>query len=126
MKVTAVVTRSGKWWAIDVPEVPGVHSQAHRLTGVEAMTIDAVSFALEIDPAEVSVRIEASEAQRLASAQLKMRNAEHALSEASGQFAEEVVSLKQEGLTVREIALLAGISPQRVQQIVQKRRSLAA
>ncbi len=35
MKYTVRVRRSGAWWAIDVPELPGVYSQARRLDRVE-------------------------------------------------------------------------------------------
>ena len=31
MEVTAEVSRSGAWWAVEVPEVPGAFTQAERL-----------------------------------------------------------------------------------------------
>ncbi len=37
MKVTAKVTHTGDWWAIAVPEVPGLFTQAKRLDQVEEM-----------------------------------------------------------------------------------------
>jgi len=40
---TAVCRRVGDWWAIDVPQIRGVHTQARRLDQVEAMARDAIS-----------------------------------------------------------------------------------
>jgi predicted RNase H-like HicB family nuclease len=53
MKVTATAHRSGDWWAIEVPEVRGVHTQVKRLDQAAAMAADAVALMLEIDPADI-------------------------------------------------------------------------
>lgn len=47
---TARCVRSGKWWAIEVPEVRGAHSQARRLDQVEAQARDAVALLLDVPP----------------------------------------------------------------------------
>lgn len=57
MRVTAAVTRSGRWWAIDVPEVPGVFTQARRLDQVPAMAADAVALMLDIPVGSVTVDV---------------------------------------------------------------------
>lgn len=54
MHVTAHITRSGRWWAIEVPDVPGLHTQARRRDQIEAMVIDA-GAALGIEITEVTV-----------------------------------------------------------------------
>lgn len=43
MKVTAEVVRTGAWWAIEVPEVPGLFTQVKCLDQVEGMVQDAVA-----------------------------------------------------------------------------------
>lgn len=62
MNVTATVRRSGDWWAIEVPEVAGVFTQAKRLEQVPAMAADAVAVAvavmLDIDPDQVNVTMD--------------------------------------------------------------------
>jgi len=61
MKVTAHACRSGRWWAVeifDVPEVGALHTQARRLDQIPAMAADAVASVLEIDPASVEVDVE--------------------------------------------------------------------
>ena len=53
----AVCHRSGRWWAVDVPEVFGVHTQARRLDQVAAMARDAVAATLEVDEADVDIEV---------------------------------------------------------------------
>lgn len=45
---TARAERSGKWWAIEVPEIPGVFTQVKRLDQVEEMARDAIALMLEV------------------------------------------------------------------------------
>lgn len=123
MKVTAKVVRSGGWWAIEVPEVPGVYSQAKRLDQVPDVVADAVATMLDIDleGVEVSikprlredVRRDVEEAKRLSRA---AREAEVA---ASAQMRRAVADVIAEGLTVRDAATLLSISPQRVSQLTK-------
>jgi predicted RNase H-like HicB family nuclease len=47
---TIEAVRSGKWWALSVPELPGIHSQVRRLDQAEAMIRDALALAYDIDP----------------------------------------------------------------------------
>ncbi|MGH3481220.1 MAG: type II toxin-antitoxin system HicB family antitoxin [Nocardioidaceae bacterium] len=57
MEVTANVTRSGDWWAIEVPEVPGVFTQAKRLDQVEEMVQDAVALMTGARPTDIDVKL---------------------------------------------------------------------
>lgn len=52
---TIEARRSGSWWALTVPELPGVHSQVRRLEKAEAMITDAIALAFDVDPATVRV-----------------------------------------------------------------------
>ena len=52
--------RSGNWWAITVPELPGVFAQAKRRDQVEAMAREAIAMMLDIDTDQVG-RIEIAE-----------------------------------------------------------------
>ena len=49
--------RSGRWWAITVPELRGVFSQARRRDEVERMARDAIALYLDValDSFEVDV-----------------------------------------------------------------------
>jgi predicted RNase H-like HicB family nuclease len=57
MKVTAYVTRSDGWWAVEVPEVPGLFTQARTLDQVPAMVIDAVALMTGVPEASVIVTV---------------------------------------------------------------------
>ena len=42
--VTANAVRSGNWWAIEVPEIPGLFTQARRLDQAASMVQDAATL----------------------------------------------------------------------------------
>ena len=42
--LTARSTRSGGWWAVEVPEVQGLFTQARRLDQVTAAVLDAAAL----------------------------------------------------------------------------------
>lgn len=47
------VVRSGDWWAITVPALRGVFSQARNLDEVPEVAREAIALMLDVDPAEV-------------------------------------------------------------------------
>jgi len=47
MELTALCHRSGDWWAVEVPEVTGLYTQARRLDQVTSMVTDAASLLLD-------------------------------------------------------------------------------
>jgi len=55
MDVTAYVSRSGDWWAVHVPEVPGAFAQVRQFDQVHDAARAAVADLLEVSPASVSV-----------------------------------------------------------------------
>ncbi|WP_409484315.1 transcriptional regulator [Arsenicicoccus dermatophilus] len=55
--MTAVTRRRDRWRAVEVPEVPGVVTQAERLDEVEAMVVDAVRVMREEPDLDVTVRV---------------------------------------------------------------------
>jgi predicted RNase H-like HicB family nuclease len=57
MKVTALVSRSEGWWAVEVPEAPGVFTQARELSEVPAMVRDAVALMTGVDEEDVEVTV---------------------------------------------------------------------
>ena len=42
--VTAIAERSDGWWAVDVPELPGLFTQARRLDQIDGMVRDAAQM----------------------------------------------------------------------------------
>ncbi len=47
--------RSGEWWAITVPSLRGVFSQARHLDDVPAAAREAIALMLDVDPADVGL-----------------------------------------------------------------------
>lgn len=58
MRVTALCTRSDGWWAVAVPEVDGVFTQARHLDQVPAMVVDAVALMTDEDPTTIEVDVQ--------------------------------------------------------------------
>ena len=126
----ATVERSGEWWAVSVDGVPFAHTQTRRLdqvvTVVRELLIDleverhADGVQVEVAMAgSVQPLVEAVRASRLAAA-----NAE---ASAARDTARAVLRMRDDGYSLRDIAVLLAISYQRVQQIEQAaRRGLAA
>lgn len=117
----AVAERDGSWWAIRVPELRGVYSQARRLADVEAMARDAIALLNEVAPDSFDITVVPildDEATRLVEqARADRVDAERAARRASEQLRAAVDRLVSAGLTVRDIAHLLGLSHQRVAQV---------
>ncbi|MEW2441555.1 type II toxin-antitoxin system HicB family antitoxin [Micromonospora marina] len=121
MKYTAKCVRSGDWWAITVPEIKGVFSQARRLNQVEAMAREAIALLLDVDPQSFDVDVRPDlpqEVTRARKARSALRKAEETAEEATVTAAR---ALLEKGYTVRDAGALLGISPQRVSQLAPKK-----
>jgi predicted RNase H-like HicB family nuclease/predicted XRE-type DNA-binding protein len=121
MIYTARVRRSGAWWAIDVPELPGVYSQTRRLDQVEPMARDAIALFLDVDPTTLDIRVETilpSDLRRDVDAVSRLRaEAERLQAESSGAMRRLTHQLLGRGMSVRDAAAILGISHQRVSQL---------
>ena len=122
MDLTAHATRSGAWWAVEVPAIAGLHTQAKRLDQVPAMVADAAA-ALTGDPAssfsvEVVPHLPHVDARAVAKEVSVARGAYEAAAQAltaTNQIA--VTVLKEVALSVRDIGWILSLSPQRVSAI---------
>ena len=122
MKLTANAERSGGWWAVEVPEVPGLFTQAKRLDQVDSMVRDAAalltgqpedSFEVVIEPKvpeRVALTLKRSHELTAEAARLQREAAEDARKAAE--------LMRSEGMTVRDIGQVMGLSFQRVSQIL--------
>jgi len=125
---TVKAVRFGGWWAIDVPEIKGVHTQARKLDNVEAMARDAIAVALDIAPDafDVAVSTELDEAtlRLVEDAQRTREEAARAQARAAAALAVSVEHMRVRGLTVRDTGRLLGLSHQRVAQVLTSRGSM--
>lgn len=110
------------WWFIDVPELPGCHSQARTIASGRDHVREAISLVanVDLDTFGVEVDYELPKAQQAAIA--KARRARERAAEAA-QATEAAVRALQQGsakLGVRDVAELVGVSFQRVAQIMKR------
>lgn len=118
-RYTAVCRRSGKWWAIAVPELKGVHTQARRLDQAEHMTREAIALMLDVAPDSFDVEVRPEVPDEVTAALHARQEAERAEEHANSVTRNAVTSLLARGLTVRDAGKLLNLSPQRVSQIAQ-------
>jgi DNA-directed RNA polymerase specialized sigma subunit len=125
MDVTAICERAGSWWAVTIPEVEGAFTQARRLDQVPAMAADAVALLANVDATNVKVRVEVKgfDASRghWAHAREESNRAAAIARNAAEEAKQVVTELRDQGMTVREVACLLDISPQRVSQIASRK-----
>jgi hypothetical protein len=124
MKVTATATRIGDWWAIEVTDVQGgLHTQARRLDQVAATVADAVALVADVLPNTIEVnvipKLPPRDAELIDAARHASQEAARAAELASQLSRQAVAQLRSEGMTVRDVGGLLGVSPQRVSQLVE-------
>ena len=123
---TARAQRDGNWWAISVAGLPGALTQVRRLDQAEAMTREVIALVLDVpeDSFDVQVVPDLTEPQRAAMDELDQAKASYAAAAARvTERQQDVASLlvRDEGLTVRDAAVLLGVSYQRVSQLTHDR-----
>ncbi|MEM9521601.1 MAG: hypothetical protein AAGA37_19990 [Actinomycetota bacterium] len=117
--------RSGNWWAIEITDglpddMLGV-TQAKRLDKAEEAAREVLADLLEINAGEITVEMHYDTPVGVKSAQRTLEKAmTHAADAAELEHSARrgvVAAAMAEGLTQREIALILGISHQRVAQL---------
>lgn len=113
--VEARVTRSDGWWAVSVPDVPGLFTQARRLDQVESLVreasellgspVERVNIVPELD-SDLDAMLRELESARADAAEQQRRSSE--------LTRRAVRTLRERGFTVRDVASLVGLSQQRV------------
>lgn len=123
MTKTYIVTakRWRRGWELHIDGV-GV-TQVKRLNDAEAMVRDFIALDLEVAPESFDVEITPSVSpdvdRAIKAAKVATEQAEQAQESAAASTREVAGSLKEEGLSGREIAALLKVSPQRVSQILK-------
>lgn len=126
MAMTAYTSRAhreGSWWIAQCDEAPGAISQVKRLNEVTAAQREAIAFVLEVAAEDVTVRLVPTIGAEIDTeiAELRDLRADTAEREArASQLSRSLArSLDGEGFTIREIAVMLGISYQRVDQLLK-------
>ncbi|MFD6100335.1 type II toxin-antitoxin system HicB family antitoxin, partial [Nocardiopsis flavescens] len=113
--------RDGRSWSIDVPDLR-IHTYAHTLGEAEVMAGDAISGVLDVPLEDVRVSLHVQGADDTVSRAREARRARDlAVSREREALAGAIGALVEIGASQRDIALLLGISHQRVSQISAER-----
>ncbi|MGH3273236.1 MAG: hypothetical protein ACRDNZ_02795 [Streptosporangiaceae bacterium] len=114
---TAICERAGRWWEITVPELDEV-TQARRLSQVPATVASLARLMAGDDSAVVTmdVRIPADLRDEVARARQLREFAEAAAGESATLARDAARQLASDGLSVRDIGELLGVSYQRASQ----------
>lgn len=119
---TAKATRTGTWWAIEVPEVEGVFTQARRLEQVEDVTREAIALMLDVaeDSFDVALSVDLPMSWAVWLEELRAAQEVQALVEARTSALLRVVAaqLRDAGLPVRDVGTIMGRSAQRISQLL--------
>lgn len=120
---TAVVSRNGRFWHVEVPEIDRV-TQARNINEVDDMARDliAIMAGVEPDSFELDVRIQLPDSVRAHLSEVeRARGAEaEARSHAATELRAAAAELKNAGLSVRELGAVLGISYQRASQLTNR------
>ena len=119
-----IATHAGDWWALEVPGVPGAFSQARRLDQAEDAAREAIALLLDVpaDTVEVEVeaRIEGPSGELLHVARDARAAAELAQEEARATTLAAVRAFAGQGMTVRDIGRLIGVSHQQAAKLLHR------
>ncbi len=120
MEIKALCERQDDGWLIAVPELGNFKPTAKRLDkATEQIKLLAEQTTGE-SKCDIVVKVEAVMPGIICdieSAQAKMREATRLQEEASNEIRDVVGRMRDRGLTMRDIAVLLGVTPQRVAQL---------
>ena len=119
-----VVTREGASWLADVPQLPGTHTYARSLAGLDHEVREAIALAEDLaEDAEAGIELEYEihtgddavdeAAARLRADRARVRACEQDLATRTEQLARQL----RPAWSVRDVAALLGVSPQRISQL---------
>jgi predicted RNase H-like HicB family nuclease len=121
---TVIATRTGEWWALEVSEVPGATSRARRLDQAEGAAREAIAVLLDV-PAdsfgvEIEPELEGPSGELLHVARLARERAELAQEEARATTIAAAQTFARQGMTVRDIGRLIGVSHQQAAKLLRR------
>jgi predicted RNase H-like HicB family nuclease len=119
-RVTA--RRSGDWWALEVPDLPGVHSQTKRLDRAASEAREAISLMLDVEADSLDVEVETQLPPEAREALQAVARAHKAAEAAALQEREAMVraaSVLTQRLSQRDAGAVLGVSFQRISQLLK-------
>ena len=121
MDLTANCHRCDGWWAVSVPEIEGLHTQARRLDQVSAMVLDAATLLTGRTEQDFTVtvvpQLPSTDQKRIAELRKAKARLAQAEIEAAAASRSVVATLRNQGLTVRDVATILNVTPARISQL---------
>jgi hypothetical protein len=121
-----VARRVQGWWAVEIPGLPGVFTQARSLDQVEDMARDAIAVFLDVPATSIAVVVRCippAEARAEVEQAIAFRaEAERAQASASASLRRAIAALTNVGLSNRDAGRLLGVSHQRIAQLSGSKR----
>ena len=120
MKITATAERQADGWLIACPELNNFTTTSKRLDKATEQLKALAEKSSGESQCDIVVKVEAVMPGIICdidAAQSKMREATRLQEEASNEIRDVVGRMRDEGLTMRDIAVLLGVTPQRVAQL---------
>lgn len=117
-----VARRIGEWWALDVPDLPGVFSQVKRLEQADAAVREAIAAMLDSEPDGFSVRIDPvlpDEAREALEAARQAQEATRRAAERERQAMQRAAVVLTKNLSQRDAGFFLGVSFQRISQLLR-------
>ena len=120
MEIKAKFERQADGWRIEVPQLDNFVTTSKRLDKATEQIKDLAQTITGEERCEIIIKVEAVMPGiicDLEAAQEKSREALRLQEEASAEIRDVVARMRDEGLTMRDIAVLLGVTPQRVAQL---------
>ena len=120
MEIKAKFERQADGWRIEVPQLQNFVTTSKRLDKATEQIKDLAQTITGEERCEIIIKVEAVMPGiicDLEAAQEKSREALRLQEEASAEIRDVVARMRDEGLTMRDIAVLLGVTPQRVAQL---------
>ena len=119
-RVTA--RRVGEWWALEVPDLSGVFSQAKRLDQADEAAREAIALMLDVEPEEVAVEIDPAlprEAQDALAAWKVAQEEARKAADREREAMQHAAAVLTKQLSQRDTGHFLGVSFQRVHQLLK-------
>lgn len=122
MLINVRAERQGDGWVVEAPELDGLKTTAHRLDKAEELIKALAAKQLGEPVCDIIVKIDAVMPGIICdidNAKSKMDLSNKLKDEAAAEMRDVVRRAREQGLTLRDIAVLLGVTPQRVAQLVE-------
>ena len=129
MEIKAKFERQADGWRVEVPQLGNLVTTAKRLDKATEQIKDLAEAATGEERCDIIIKVEAIMPGiicDLEAAQEKAKEAARLQEEASNEMRDVVARMRDEGLTMRDIAVLLGVSPQRVAQLAPCTNDMAS